>query len=56
MTATCPRGWEPGLGFLRSLGFEIGAPQDAPGGRVGNRLRHPEETGLSTALLRLAGR
>lgn len=29
VTATCPRGWEPGLGFLRSLGFEIGVPHDS---------------------------
>ena len=54
VTATCPSEWEPGLGFLRSLGFEIGPPRDAPGGTVGNRLRRPEETGLCTALLQQA--
>ncbi|MGW1748019.1 N-acetyltransferase family protein [Streptomyces sp. NPDC002092] len=49
VTATCPSGWEPGLGFLRSLGFAIGAPRETPGGTVGNRLRRPEEAGLCTA-------
>ncbi|WP_405873359.1 hypothetical protein [Streptomyces sp. NBC_00005] len=46
----------PGLEFLRSLGFGVGAPQDRPGGTVGNRTRQPEETGLRTARLRLADR
>ncbi|MGW2723749.1 N-acetyltransferase family protein [Streptomyces sp. NPDC001492] len=54
VTATCPSGWEPGLGFLRSLGFEIGPPREVPGTTVGNRLRRPEETGLCTARLRPA--
>jgi ribosomal protein S18 acetylase RimI-like enzyme len=56
VVATCPEGWEPGLGFLRSLGFEIGAPEGRAGGMVGNRLRHPGETGLCIAELRLADR
>ncbi|MFF4499550.1 GNAT family N-acetyltransferase [Streptomyces sp. NPDC001401] len=57
VAATCPGNWEPGLGFLRSLGFEIGAPQDSSaGGTVGNRTRRPEESGLCTARLRLADR
>jgi len=56
VVATCPTGWEPGLWFLRSLGFEIGAPEGQAGGTVGNRLRHPAETGLRTAELRLADR
>ncbi|MEU6254071.1 GNAT family N-acetyltransferase [Streptomyces sp. NPDC047043] len=56
VTATVPRGWEPGLGFLRSLGFEIGAPESEAEGTVGNRTRHPEETGLCTARLWLVDR
>jgi hypothetical protein len=56
VTATCPSGWEPGLGFLRSLGFEAGVPRAAAGGTVGNRTRRPKATGLCTARLRLADR
>lgn len=56
VVATCPMGWESGLGFLRGLGFQIGAPEGQAGGTVGNRLRHPAETGLCTAELRLADR
>ncbi|MET9907360.1 GNAT family N-acetyltransferase [Streptomyces sp. NPDC006476] len=51
VTATCPSGWEPGLEFLRSLGFEIGAPQESTGDTIGNRTRYPAETGLRTARL-----
>ena len=56
VAATCPGGWEPGLGFLRSMGFEVGAPQEPVGGTVGNRTRSSGETGLCTATLRLADR
>jgi GNAT superfamily N-acetyltransferase len=56
VTATCPSGWEPGLGFLRGLGFEIGAPREMTGDTIGNRTRHPAETGLRTARLTLADR
>ncbi|NUQ95506.1 MAG: GNAT family N-acetyltransferase [Streptomyces sp.] len=56
VAATCPDGWEPGLGFLRSLEFEVGAPQGPAGGTVGNRTRSSGETGLRTAMLRLTDR
>ncbi|MEV0205181.1 GNAT family N-acetyltransferase [Streptomyces sp. NPDC050788] len=51
VVATCPGGWEPGLGFLRSLGFEIGGPEEQAAETVGNRTRHPGEKGLRTARL-----
>lgn len=54
--ATCPGAWEPGLGFLRSLGFEIGRPEETAGATVGNRTRRPGERDLRTARLELAGR
>ncbi|MBY8342512.1 GNAT family N-acetyltransferase [Streptomyces spinosirectus] len=56
VVATCPGDWEPGLGFLRSLGFEIGRPEEQVGETVGNRTRHPGEKGLCTARLTTAGR
>ncbi|MCX5047833.1 MULTISPECIES: GNAT family N-acetyltransferase [unclassified Streptomyces] len=56
VAATCPGEWEPGLGFLRSLGFEVGAPKAHAGGAMGNRTRRAEETGLCTARLQLADR
>ncbi|MGW2569489.1 N-acetyltransferase family protein [Streptomyces sp. NPDC001537] len=56
VTATCPAGWEAGLGFLRSLGFEVGAAQDGAGATVGNRTRGRGETGLCAATLSLADR
>ncbi|MFG2792677.1 GNAT family N-acetyltransferase [Streptomyces sp. NPDC048419] len=52
--ATCPADWEPGTGFLRSLGFEIGPAQEAAGAAVGNRTRHSGENGLLTARLKVA--
>jgi GNAT superfamily N-acetyltransferase len=51
--ATCPADWEPGMGFLRGLGFEIGTSAAPPGATVGNRTRHPGENGLRTARLDL---
>jgi len=51
--ATCPGDWEPGVGFLRSLGFAIGGPEAAAATTVGNRTRHPGESGLRTARLKV---
>ncbi|MFR0352316.1 GNAT family N-acetyltransferase [Streptomyces sediminimaris] len=56
VVATCPGTWEPGLGFLRSLGFEIGRPEETAGATVGNRTRHPGERDLRTARLELPDR
>ncbi|MCX4880482.1 MULTISPECIES: GNAT family N-acetyltransferase [unclassified Streptomyces] len=56
VAATCPGQWEPGLGFLRSLGFEVRVPQAPEGETLGNRTRQAGETGLCTARLRLADR
>lgn len=53
--ATCPGDCEPGRGFLRRPGFEIGASEPPPGETAGNRTRHPGENGLRTARLRLDG-
>ncbi|MFJ9905159.1 GNAT family N-acetyltransferase [Streptomyces sp. NPDC101152] len=56
VTATCPSDWKPGLGFLHALGFELGPPREMTGDTLGNRTRHPAETGLHTARLSLVGR
>lgn len=53
VTATCPQRWAPGLAFLRSLDFEVRAPDRAPDPTVGNRLRPPAERDLCTAVRRL---
>ncbi|MET7472801.1 GNAT family N-acetyltransferase [Streptomyces sp. NPDC005648] len=53
VAAACPGGWEPGLGFLRGLGFAVGEPEELTGETLGNRTRQPAETGLRRAWLNL---